>query len=876
MLAESSLLNWILGQDPSRGGAPEFQWGYMPESWGVFVLIAICVAAVAFVVWLYLREINTAPPAVRMFLAGLRCAVVLLVILLCLKPEVVFKKSRVLKPSIPFARDISPSIDRQDRYSDDVQAQSIAAATGFPVEDLKKGNYTRAEILQKVLSKPEFLRQLREKGSIRVYDFSDKVKPPSTIPALGDEGERAGAGAGSSAIAEDSQAEANGGSDGPVVSVEGNDVEGNDGDPKTADGKPSDQFVQEFPVWIPEGRSSDIYQVLQELLQDTSRTAGIVLASDGQHNGTGTAQEIIELARKARDVGVPIYVVPMGDPNPPKNVKVDSLDVRSQVNPDEPFEIEALLYVNQLEEAKLKLDLLRYTVNPGNEQLENEQVIESVEVEVPEGGGRIRQSFQHTLQTPGQYVFKVQAPPLEREVDLEDNAALSQNVDVVDAKVKVLLIAGGPNWDYRNVYRLLQRDRGISLSCWLQTMDEDRPQEGDEPIAILPQSIEELGQYNVIMMFDPKPDEFDEKFMDALDLFVRRKAGGFLYMAGPMHTSEFLSLNRLKKMREILPVRFDQELIDSSMLLMTEAASEGKMLPVEFNLDHQVMKFEADPILNRDRWLAMPSVFWSFPAVAPKPTAKVFLERGDQMGAEGNQPLLVTSRYGAGNVLYLGFNTWRWRRVGVQAQYYDRFWIQVCRFLVETRSLQGQSRAVLDSDRKQYELGQKVTLNATVLDEKFEESTRPMVEALLRDENGRTRPIELLLLPGQAGQYEASFVAQQTGAFEIELKLPGADDESLVAPINFRVDQPRIETSRFWLNQELLQQIAEESNGRYVPIDQLQELPGMIQAQATTTEVRTTPQPLWGASDFMRYLLFGLPVILLTVEWSVRKWFRLL
>ena len=185
MLAEASIWDWLLGQDSQRTGTPEFQWGYMPESWGVFVLIAIVIGALAFVIWLYLREINTAPPAVKIFLAGLRCLVVLMVILLCLKPEIVFKKSRVLKASIPFARDISPSIDRRDQYSDEALVASISKATGFSVEDLKQGSYSRADILQQVMRNPELLRQLREKGSIRIFDFSDKVKPPATIPALG-------------------------------------------------------------------------------------------------------------------------------------------------------------------------------------------------------------------------------------------------------------------------------------------------------------------------------------------------------------------------------------------------------------------------------------------------------------------------------------------------------------------------------------------------------------------------------------------------------------------------------------------------------------------------------------------------------------------
>ena len=138
----------------------------------------------------------------------------------------------------------------------------------------------------------------------------------------------------------------------------------------------------------------------------------------------------------------------------------------------------------------------------------------------------------------------------------------------------------------------------------------------------------------------------------------------------------------------------------------------------------------------------MPGISWSFPTKDAKATARVLIERGDQISADGNQPLLVSGRYGAGSVLFFGFQgTWKWRPLGLQAQYFDRFWVQVVRFLVETRSLQGSRRGFLDREKSEYELGQRVTLVARILDTQFRPSTEPSVEAIVTADDGRTEKV---------------------------------------------------------------------------------------------------------------------------------------
>lgn len=451
-------------------------------------------------------------------------------------------------------------------------------------------------------------------------------------------------------------------------------------------------------------------------------------------------------------------------------------------------------------------------------------------------------------------------------------------MEVVDEKIRILLISGLPNWDYQHLQRLLQRDSSIALSCWLQSMDETRPQEGNDPITRLPRTMEELGKYNIVMLLDPNPAEFDKSWIELLQEFCRSKAGGVLFMAGPQFTSEFITMNRLSGMRDMLPVRFgNHEFIDSIQALAdAKDVTPGKMLPIMHNLSHPVMSFRSDAAQNQQIWSQMPNVLWSFPTMNAKPTARVLLERGDLIGETGNQPLMVAGRYGAGSVLYMGFHgSWRWRTIGVQAQYYDRFWIQVVRFLVETRSLQGSRRGFVDLEKTEYELGNRITISARALDAQFQPLTAAEINAVILAADGRTQKVPLKQVPQQEGRYEGSLVAQRTGSYLVSLEL-GDGDDKIIDPLPFRIVTPSVETASFWLNEKMLKEIAGLSGGKYFQLDQFAALSEEIPAISTRAEFNGPPEPLWDATPMLRWLTLLLPALLLTVEWGIRKWKKLL
>ena len=452
-------------------------------------------------------------------------------------------------------------------------------------------------------------------------------------------------------------------------------------------------------------------------------------------------------------------------------------------------------------------------------------------------------------------------------------------MEVLDAKVKLLLVSGLPSWDYQLVSRMLQQDSTIELSCWLQSMDESRPQEGNAPITQLPQTAEALSEYNVVILMDPDPKEFSAEWIVNLKKFSKRNSGGVMFVAGPQFSGEFVTMNRLQGIREILPVRFgdSQSIEETEVLAMAREFSASNLLPVKYNMDHPVMSFRSSPAESEQIWNLMPDIYWNFPAISAKPTARVLLERGEETGSVSNQPLMVASRYGSGAVLYMGFQeTYRWRRLGVQAQYFDRFWIQAIRFLVESRTLDGARRGFLDLDKKKYELGQRVRFVARVMDVDLEPSEAASHQVTVSNGNGLTKEVTLKLVPNSAGAYEGSFDAARTGNYEAVLKISGEADEPTIEPINFRVIPPSAEARTNWQHEKLLRQIAKESGGKYLPLSNLKKLPEYIPDAIERVNFNSPPQPLWDCSNFLRWFFYLLPVVLLSAEWILRKWFKLL
>ena len=813
----------LLGFDSESlpdGAEPRLTWTRLPQSWEVFLLIGIAFGLVYLIGFLYWREIETCTRRVKIFLAVIRSAVVLTLIAIFLGPAITYTENRQIPPRIIVLRDATESMANRDHYLDDKTAKAVAAALGVSPDEFnrnqggadRKDAKSRAEIVDVAFSASDrdLLKQLRSRGRVSFLNFPKAAA-----------------------------AKANGSAKGPT------------------DYTPLADALA--------GNTTDITRAVETALSERNLGA-IVLFTDGQHTERSNP---LAAAQRAQQLGVPLLIVGVGDPTPRRNLQIANVVVDKEVWKNSRFEIQAVLRAEGYAGEEVQVQLIDLD-RPNNAAVDKS---DTQTIRIPEGAGQVTVSFPRSVNTAGKRRYNIRVVAKADEVDKDDNQPKEPKlVTVLDNQARVLLIAGGPSWEYRGILRRLQEEESINLSGWMQSIAAGRAQEGNTIITQLPETKEELLQYDVILLVDPDPKDFDQKLVKNLIAFVNEHARGILYMTGTKFTGRFLSDEPTRQLRQVMPVTFgDVQALTVTTLLATNTR-EWKVGVVRPNVDHPIMKFFPERDETVELWESLPGIFWSFPTKTTKPGARVLLEHTDPTlkKLEGPRPLLVTRRYGAGRTVYLGFNgTWRWKRVGLDSEFFNRFWIQTVRYLTEGRLVRGKRRGFITTDRSEYERNDTIVIEAFLNDSQFKPLAAKSVEVLRKFGNEDPQRISLQAVPNRPGEFRSELTARQFGTHNLEVVLPGEGTSSGLST-TFEVKPPLAEMRQRNLNKKLLQDLAATSGGRYFEPDEIGRLPEAIKKKPTTIKVDGETKLIWDTA-----FLIGLLVVLLAVEWATRKYFKL-
>lgn len=912
-------------------------WLNLPQSWQWWIVFAIAIAGGYAVFWLYRREIDTCPRWAKMLLATLRTCALLLLMVIVFQPALVHTKRTELKPSLFLVRDASHSMQFQDAYLADEVAVHAANALGTSVEEVRSLRPNRVEVLQASLQKDDWklVEQLQRRGKLHVVNFANTTEIVETRPPLSDlqrqaeEKRRQDPGVMQASLerARFLAAIAGGlvlaaaifgfaawyssslsmtwilgliaaaGVLGAIVVAGINAVQNpeieiaqiftglDEAATAKADEEPPDaaslEEIRPLPPLEADGQGSDLYEALAAALGER-HTATAIVFTDGQHTSREHSRDdLIAIAAqedKPVEERVPVFFVGVGDPNKPRNLAVSDVYADPQVFPEEPFEVRAVVRGQDIGQRAVRVDLIRQRLNDEGAPAGEPQVVESRSGEVIPASGKLDLIFKVDAGEPGLYGYSVRVETVENESNEDDNEPASPTVvKVLDDQARVLLVAGAPTWEYRMVQRLLTREDSVDLSCWLQTLDENRAQEGNTVITRLPVDRKELFEYDVVMLFDPDPIEFDPAWVELLKEFVGDHAGGLLYMAGPKFSGRFLGAARTRMMRDVLPVQLgDVGAMEVQNLLESNTRSWPLGI-VSSNVDLPIMRFESDPLDSLNRWNAMPGIYWSFPSEGAKPAARVLIEHSApemrSLSGSGSRPLLVAGQYGSGRTIYMGFNgTWRWRKVGHNAEYFKRFWVQTTRYLIEGRSLEGRRRGYVEANKARYQLGDKVEITARELkDENFNLYAMKEIPVVIMPEGEQPITTSMKKVPNQDGVYQTTYTAKSTGRHVVKVQMPAATGEPPQVETSYDVTLPTVETNEVALNKSLLVDLASASGGAYFEVDQIDQIPARIPEKVRHSEFPDKPRLLW---DTNRLLL--LLVGLLSIEWAMRKGFKLL
>ncbi len=588
----------------------------------------------------------------------------------------------------------------------------------------------------------------------------------------------------------------------------------------------------------------------------------VVLVSDGRNNG-GVAP--LDVASAAHSSGLPVHTVLVGDTHPEKNLLVELIEAPESVLEGDEIALRARVRARGLgTDGRVHVVL---------EELEREgpRIVAEEDVDLAEEGERV------VLVAPpstggwssNERRFRITVPPQPEET-LRDDNAVEVSVHVETEKIRVLFVDAYPRWEYRILKDLLKRaDDRISVQCYLISATHGFPQESSRDLpslaAVPTERRELLDHYDVIILGDVNPYAISpdpargEEFVASLVEFVEL-GGGLCLIAGEIDNPRSVAGTEMAK---LYPVE-----LDTSGALTYEWDTKNEVRPVLENPlePHEIVRLHPDIETNRRLWEepeGLHGFYWFQPVTDAKPGSQVLLRHPQLSNAHGRYPLLVLGYYPAGRTMFLAIDsTWLWQK-RYQKLYHERFWRNAMRWLALGRLRGGDRRWQLEALRSTYDLDERVTLEARVLDPDFQPSEDPAQPVSVTGPDGAVEELSLALVPGRSGLYRGTFERDQPGLYRAWIESAG----QRVASAEVEIVLPSRENADPSPDPEGMAALSRVSGGRAVHLaharDLLTEFPGGEERREPISSQLNDAWDNWGT--------LILALALLSIEWAARK-----
>lgn len=811
-----------------------FEWGRIQSNTDWLLPIAATLLILLFVRAMYLRDAEELPKPTGLVLTALRSAVFLGLLVLFLQPQWRTERETTRNSRAVLLVDTSSSMGISDENSSTTHGES------------------RSQCIAKALAQSDFLQSLRKAHDVVVLKFDEELGrivsldklPPATAPVASTQA---------------------------VVAQ-----------PETPK-RPPESRIDWDKSLAPTGKETRLGQALRQLLYEerNSPLSGIIVVSDGGQNAGVNPEVAIALAQEAK---IPLYTIGLGSDELPTNVRVYKVEALPRAYPGDPFSITGLI---QAQDPSKRLAGKPVTVQLFMRKPEDKgepgsgALVDSQQVILGGDGESVPVKFELTPQETGRQILCLRVEPPAGDRELQDNFREAE-VEVVDRKDHVLLLAGGPTREYGFLRPLLYRDKSMVIDVLLQTAQPGISQEANKILDTFPSTREELFSYDCIVAFDPNWKMLSQEQIDLLESWVAEQAGGLVVVAGPVYMGEavngWVQDPAMAKLRGLYPVEFQRRV----SILESTVAWNKEPWPLNFTregLEAQFLWLADTETANQQAWADFPGVYSCYPVRGPKSAATVLARFSDpKSGQSGSGEIYFAEQfYGSGRVFYLGSGElWRLRRA--DESYFERLYTRLIRHVAQGRLLRQSSRGLLMVGQDQYQVGGTVEIRAQLTNAQLAPLAAPSVPLQVFHPNGKMQTITLRPDPSRVGTFAGQFTALDEGDYRLELLVPESSDERLTRRV--QVSMPDLERQNPQRNAKLLARLADGSQGRYYAeleaaigprakdplVDQLKD-------RTKTVVITAAPNPLW-EQTWMQWLMYTLAGLLF-LEWTVRRLFKL-
>lgn len=603
-----------------------------------------------------------------------------------------------------------------------------------------------------------------------------------------------------------------------------------------------------FPKLGAQGKGSRLLQALHEAGRDSA--AGIILFSDGIANGE----------RRTIDASVsfpvPIFAVGVGETEGYTDLRIVDLRVPEFAFRGREVKVDCVIQAYGLSGKTVSLYFNR-----------GRNLVSSRPIVIDRNPFEQRVTLSYTPKEIGLHSFSLSIP-LQAGEEIAQNNQREFKIDVQRDKIRVLTLSGSPSWNYRFLRMALKQDPLIDLVSFVflrtPTDSVDVP---DNQLSLIPFPIEEiffeeLKNFDVIIFDDfSHRSYFNTLYLEKVRDFIR-EGGGFA-MLGGIRSFDSGGYGE-SPLREVLPVELGTKGgYQMATHLRATLTAAGKT--------HPITRLLPDPKGNEEVWKRMPLVTNINQALRGNGET-LLLAAPD--GVTVGSPLLTVGRSGKGRTLALmSGDFWRWNFVAVgqkeSPQHHLKLVRQAVRWLAQESSFEQVQIQPIGSSRGP---GEKMDFGVRVLNDDFTPAAHATLGLRVIGPEGEQIPIEAAP-EAKEGEYSAEFVPAKEGSYRLEAeahlagRLLGRDRKS------FLVAFPYEETEDGRPRPELLKQVAQMSQGEFIPISEwneksLDRITTKLQSRAPSEIVERRQIQLWST-----LWTFVVLLSLLGSEWWMRrKW----
>jgi len=588
---------------------------------------------------------------------------------------------------------------------------------------------------------------------------------------------------------------------------------------------------------------TDINDALQKILEAGRNLRAVVMLGDGDWN---IGKSPVAAAQQFRLKDVPLYALGTGSQQRLPDLDLDSVNAPTYgivgENVQIPFTIQSSL-------GRDVRTIVRIRSDSGKERTKDITI---------RANSTHYDSILWRIEKEGASALSLSIPTTNGEL-VQSNNSRDFIISGKPESIKVLVVETLPRWEYRFIRNALSRDPGVDVDCLLLHPNLGKG-DGPDYIQEFPENLEDLQKYDVVFVGDVGLSEDGESGLtteqaNLIKGLVENQASGVVFIPGAQGNQFKLDETELY---DLIPVILDKDnptglsdSIDASMRLTSEGEKSLLTMLGDDETENEVI------------WQDLPGFYWQAPVVKAKAGTTVLAVNANRSNASGRLPILVTSRAGAGKVLYMATDSaWRWRR-GVEDLYHYRFWGQVARWMSYQRNMAAGERVRLFYTPERPKPGDPVFLSANA----FSENGAPLTEGNLQIDltapNGTSQRIELAQDDASWGSFSGQFKISQPGTWGVKAFIAGDDSASIETKIISQTDD--IEKTGLPARFEVLEEMTKVSRGRLVTAAQLEDLVKEINALPE-------PQPLVDSIKlWAHWLAPTILVILLSLFWMGRK-----